>query len=65
MVRRSASLHVPDPRPLADALIAATGLVRRLTAVTCNVTDFTATGVQVYKPLGGLSGTLMPGYGDL
>jgi predicted nucleic acid-binding protein len=31
---RCAALHVPDPRPEIDALIAATAIVRRLTLVT-------------------------------
>ena len=40
IVLRAASLHVPDPAPFRDALIGATGLVRRLTVVTRNVVDF-------------------------
>ena len=47
---RSAMLHVPDPRPVSDALIAATALVHGLTVVTRNVTDFEPTGVLVVDP---------------
>ena len=47
---RSAMLHVPDPRPVSDALIAATALVHGLTVVTRNVTDFEPTGVLVLDP---------------
>jgi hypothetical protein len=47
---RCASLHIPDPRPQRDALIAATALVHRLTIVTRNVKDFMPTGVAVLNP---------------
>lgn len=47
---RSASLHVPDPRPVRDGLIAATALVHGLRVVTRNVTDFQNTGVEYLDP---------------
>jgi predicted nucleic acid-binding protein len=50
IVRRSASLHVPYPRPFRDALIAATALVHGMTVVTRNVTDFEPTGVPLVNP---------------
>jgi hypothetical protein len=50
VARRSARLHVPDPRPLRDALIAATALVHGMTVVTRNVADFEPTGVAVLDP---------------
>ena len=45
-----AKLHVPDPQPERDALIAATALVHKLTVVTRNENDFVPTGVQVINP---------------
>jgi predicted nucleic acid-binding protein len=45
-----ARLHVPDPRAERDALIAATALVHGMVVVTRNVSDFTATGVQIINP---------------
>lgn len=50
IVRRCARLHVPDPRPFRDALIAATALVHALTVVTRNVKDFEPTGVPLVNP---------------
>jgi predicted nucleic acid-binding protein len=48
--RRAAKLHVPHPRPINDALIAATALVHGLTIVTRNVADFEGTGAPVLNP---------------
>ncbi|MDE3009677.1 MAG: type II toxin-antitoxin system VapC family toxin [Pseudomonadota bacterium] len=50
VVRRCARLHVPDPRPERDALIAATALVHGMTLVTRNVQDFAHTGVSLLNP---------------
>jgi toxin FitB len=47
---RSASLHVPDPRPIRDALIAATALVHSMTVVTRNTADFEPCGVALLNP---------------
>ena len=47
---RAARLHVPDPVPERDGLIAATALVHGLTVVTRNVADFERTGAQVQNP---------------
>jgi len=47
---RCAKLHVPDPRPERDALIAATALVHGMCMVTRNVEDFQATGVGILNP---------------
>ncbi len=38
--RRAAALHVPDPAPFRDALIAATALVHDMTVVTRDLKDF-------------------------
>jgi len=46
----SARLHVPDPRPVRDTLIAATALVHGMTIVTRNVADFLVTGAQILNP---------------
>lgn len=49
-----AELHVPNPRPKYDALIAATALVHDLTVVTRNVQDFAAMGVDILDPWRGV-----------
>lgn len=50
VARRSAKLHVPDPRPVRDCLIAATALVHGMTVVTRNVVDFESSGVALLNP---------------
>lgn len=50
VARRAARLHVPDPRPERDALIAATAAVRDLTVVTRNVADFAPMDIAVINP---------------
>lgn len=40
VARRAAALHVPDPAPVADALIAATALIHDMVLVTRNAQDF-------------------------
>jgi len=50
VARRCATLHVPDPRPERDAMIAATALVHGMTVVTRNTADFEATGVALLDP---------------
>lgn len=47
---RSARLHVPDPHPVRDGLIAATALVHSMTVVTRNVADFEPTGARTLNP---------------
>jgi predicted nucleic acid-binding protein len=49
----SAQLHVPDPRPVRDGLIAATALVHGMVVVTRNVADFAPTGVKLLNPWAG------------
>jgi predicted nucleic acid-binding protein len=47
---RGARLHIPDPRPVRDALIAATALVHGMTVVTRNTADFEPAGVATLNP---------------
>jgi predicted nucleic acid-binding protein len=50
IVLRSAHLHVPNPKPLRDGLIAATALAHSMTVVTRNVDDFKMAGVKIFDP---------------
>ena len=50
VARKAAHLHVPDPRPDRDALIAATASVHGLTVVTRNVKDFENLDVPLINP---------------
>ena len=50
VAQRSAPLHVPNPCPVRDGLIAATGLIHGMTVVTRNVADFESTGVRLLNP---------------
>lgn len=47
---RCARLHVPNPKPDRDALIAATALVHGMSIVTRNGSDFADLGVTVVNP---------------
>jgi predicted nucleic acid-binding protein len=50
---RSAVFQVPDPTPVRDGLIAATGLVHGMTIVTRNISDFAPTRVALINPWDG------------
>lgn len=50
VVQRCAALHVPNPAPPHDALMAATALAHGLTLVTRNVQDFAGMGVALLNP---------------
>jgi predicted nucleic acid-binding protein len=50
VARRCAGLHVPDPLPDRDALIAATALVHGMTVATRDVGDFEKAGVPLLNP---------------
>jgi predicted nucleic acid-binding protein len=50
VVRRASAMHVPDPRPERDVLIAATALSLNLVVVTRNIADFQPLGVELVNP---------------
>lgn len=50
VVQRCVALHVPNPAPRHDALMAATALAHGLTLVTRNVQDFAGIGVELLNP---------------
>jgi predicted nucleic acid-binding protein len=50
VARRCALLHIPEPRPYRDSLIAATALVHRLIVVTRNQADLEPMTVPVLNP---------------
>jgi toxin FitB len=50
IARRCAALHVPDPMPERDAMIAATALVHGMTLVTRNVSDFQRAKIKLFNP---------------
>jgi len=51
VARGVAALHVPDPAPFRDALIAATAQIHGMTVVTRNVSDFRRfAGLEVTNP---------------
>lgn len=47
---QAAKWHVPNPRPINDAYIAAVAFTRRMTLVTRNVKDFEGMGVDLLNP---------------
>ena len=47
---RCAALHVPDPQPNRDALIAATALIHGMVVITRNVSDFERAYVETINP---------------
>jgi toxin FitB len=50
VARTSASLFIPNPRPVRDALIAATALVHGMQVVTRNTDDFCIPNLPVLNP---------------
>jgi predicted nucleic acid-binding protein len=50
VAQRCATLHVLDPGPAMDSLIAATALVHGMILVTRNVADFESSGVTILNP---------------
>lgn len=45
-----ATMHIPDPKPITDSLIASIVKQHNLTVVTRNVKDFAETGAKVFNP---------------
>jgi predicted nucleic acid-binding protein len=50
---QAAQWHVPNPKPINDAYIAATAFTRRMTLVTRNIGDFEGMGVTLVNPWDG------------
>lgn len=50
VARAAAPMHVPNPRPERDVLIAATARARGLTVATRNTADFEKLGVALIDP---------------
>jgi toxin FitB len=50
VARKCAALHVPNPRPERDAMIAATALIHGMGIVTRNVADFDGLGATLLNP---------------
>ncbi|HIW99479.1 MAG TPA: type II toxin-antitoxin system VapC family toxin [Candidatus Nesterenkonia stercoripullorum] len=50
VAHHTARLHVPDPMPEMDALVAATALDHGLVLVTRNTKDFQRAGIDVLDP---------------
>lgn len=47
---QAARWHIPNPRPINDAYIAATALTRGMKLVTRNIADFDGMGVSLVNP---------------
>ncbi len=50
IAKKCAALHVPDPRPERDAIIAATAIVHGLELVTRNIKDFESLPLKILDP---------------
>ncbi|MFT4113756.1 type II toxin-antitoxin system VapC family toxin [Silvibacterium sp.] len=48
--RRAAQLHIPNPRPINDAFLAATAIVHGMVLVSRNTADFQGCGVSLFNP---------------
>ena len=46
----AARLQIPDPRPIADSLIAATAIIHGLTIATRNTSDFQGLPLALFNP---------------
>jgi predicted nucleic acid-binding protein len=47
---QAARWHVPNPKPINDAYIAATAFTRRMTLATRNIGDFQTMGIALVNP---------------